>query len=61
MLITIKPTNDEIVPVYVNPLNILSVCEHKGDHYMTTSDGSDFKITQDSYERIVAWMERHDG
>ena len=61
MLVEIKPTDDEVVAAHINPYAIVGVIEYENAYYMTTSDGSNTEITRESYDHIVAWMERHDG
>lgn len=48
-------------PMHVNPNQIACVYHDAGDYpTMQLGSGEEYEIEQDSYERIVEWMEKHD-
>lgn len=55
--------DDEYIEEHINPRHVVSVWMTKsdGECRMLTSDGDTSHIDRDSYDRIVAWMERRDG
>lgn len=49
-------------PVYVNPIQIVCVFQDPGGYpYIVLGNGGRYTVKQESYDRIVAWIERHDG
>lgn len=45
-------------PVYVNPNQIVCAFQDAGDPpYIVLGNGGRYTVKQESYERIVAWME----
>ena len=49
-------------PVYVNPNQIVCVFQDAGrPPYVVLGNGGGYEVKQESYDRIVEWMEGHDG
>lgn len=59
MLITILD-EDETFEYHVNPLNVTGAFTDGvyGGYYVDLVDGSQYRVTQDSYMRIIEWMRR---
>lgn len=49
-------------PIYVNPTQIVCVFQDAGDHpHIVLGNGGRYTIKQESYDRIVSWLEHRDG
>lgn len=48
-------------PVYVNPSQVVCAFQDAGGPpYVVLGNGGRYAVKQESYDRIVEWMEKHD-
>ena len=52
------PSSEDKETYHINPYLIVSVHEYNGRYLLKTVDGDTNNIDRESYDRIVAWMER---
>lgn len=52
------PSTESKETYHINPCSVVSVHEHNGRYFLNTVDGDINNIDRESYDRIVAWMER---
>lgn len=55
---TYKPLSEVTVPYHINPYMIVGVREDDGWYFVDAADRTTRRIDRDSYQRVIAWLER---